>query len=407
MAKSKVIFITGTDTGVGKTVTVFCDATIYTEFGAPQSVFGTIDGYVTNVLTGQPLTNAFIGSQFGGATTTDTNGYYKLTQAPLSANAASRTWTVKAIPAGFPSETKSVVVSSNAVSRLDFGFGQPLTTLRLAASAAPNPATVGSNLVFTVTLQNSGANAANVILIDTLPPNVAFVSATVTNSLGGPFGTPVHSNNVVTATTPAFSPNATAMLFITVTPTNVGTLTNVATVTSDTPDSDSTGSNYIASVTAMVKAPAPVTADLAIGMTAAPNPVLVSNQLTFILVVTNLGPAAAPAVVVVDALPANATFISANFSQGGSTQSGSGLSWTLGALARGATATGTVVVLPAIAGTVANSATAALAGGGVTDPNLANNAAAAAATVNASLPVTTDLAIGMTAAPNPGWSRQE
>src|ERR1039458_9859091 len=40
-----------------KTVTIFCNATITTEFGVPQTVFGGIDGYVTNAITGLPLTN--------------------------------------------------------------------------------------------------------------------------------------------------------------------------------------------------------------------------------------------------------------------------------------------------------------------------------------------------------------
>jgi len=157
-----------------KTVTIFCDAVISTEFGAPETVFGAIDGYVTNVLTGQPLTNVFIGSEFGEAATTDTNGYYILSQAPLGALGSSRTWTVTAIPNGFPPQTKSVVVSSNVVSRLDFGFGQPPTALVVSATGAPNPDVVGSNLLYTITLTNSVADAANVLLTDTLPPGVIF-----------------------------------------------------------------------------------------------------------------------------------------------------------------------------------------------------------------------------------------
>jgi hypothetical protein len=65
---------------------------------------------------------------------------------------------------GFPSQTKSVVVSANTVSRLDFGLGLPPTSLVVTASGAPNPITLGSNLLYTVTLQNTAADAANVQL---------------------------------------------------------------------------------------------------------------------------------------------------------------------------------------------------------------------------------------------------
>ncbi len=97
-------------------VTIFCNATITTEFGAPQTAFGTIQGLVTNFVTGAPLAGAFIGSEFGEATTTDTNGFYVLSQAPLGANNSSRTWTVTAIPTNFQAQTLSVTVSSNAIS---------------------------------------------------------------------------------------------------------------------------------------------------------------------------------------------------------------------------------------------------------------------------------------------------
>ena len=238
-----------------RNVTIFCSATIITEFGAPQTVFGGIDGYATNVLTGLPLTNVFVGSGFGAATYTDTNGYYTFSQVPLGANGASRVWTVTAIPQGFPQQTKSVSVSSNTVSRLDFGFGQPPTALFVTATGTPNPVTVGSNLLYVVTLTNTVAEAQEVQLSDALPPGVTFVSAALTNSPGTPFSVPVYSNNLVTATAAEFASNSAVALAILVTPTIAGTLTNVATVSSSTTDLDPTGSNHTATVITTVIAP--------------------------------------------------------------------------------------------------------------------------------------------------------
>ncbi len=229
-----------------RTVTIFCDATISTTFGVPETNFGAIQGFVTNVLTGQSISNVFIGSSFGGATTTDTNGYYILNQVPLGANGTNKTWTVTAIPTGFPSQTKSVLVSANTTNELDFGFGQPLTELVISATGTPNPVNVGSNLTYSITLTNLKADATNVVLTDTLPPGVTFLSASITNNPGG-FGTPVQSNGIVTVDGSNLSSNAGVVLLITCDTRNcAGSLTNVVTVTSDTPDVSPGSSNHTA-----------------------------------------------------------------------------------------------------------------------------------------------------------------
>jgi hypothetical protein len=70
------VFVTASASGFQpqtKTVTVFCGATIRLDFGRPESGFGTIQGTVTNLDTGQPLGGAFVGSEFGGSATTDTS----------------------------------------------------------------------------------------------------------------------------------------------------------------------------------------------------------------------------------------------------------------------------------------------------------------------------------------------
>ncbi|HEY3857241.1 MAG TPA: hypothetical protein VGO67_22895, partial [Verrucomicrobiae bacterium] len=354
-----------------KTVTIFCDATISTSFGVPETNFGSIQGFVTNVLTGQAISNVFIGSSFGGATSTDTNGYYLLNQVPLSANGSNRVWTVTAIPNGFPSQTKSVDVFANTTNELDFGFGQPLTELVISATGTPNPVLVGSNVTYSIVLTNYKADATNVVLTDILPAGVTFIDASVTNSPGG-FGIPVQSNGIVTLSGSNLGSNAGVVLLITVTANQSGGLTNTVTVTSDTPDFSPNSSNHTAIVLGTAQSPQPLRADVGITMTGTPNPVLASNQLTYNLVVDNqFGPDTATSVIVTDSLPANVTFGSVSVSQGAAALvSNKFVIWNVGSIAFGGSASGTIVVLPLQVGQVDNSATVGL---GVTTPPVTDN----------------------------------
>jgi uncharacterized repeat protein (TIGR01451 family) len=124
-------------------------------------------------------------------------------------------------------------------------------------------------------------------------------------------------------------------------------------------------------------------ADLALAMTDAPDPVATRTALTYTVTVANHGPASATEVVLTDALPADAVFVSASATQGSCTRGGKGrrdgtLSCDLGALAAGATASVTIVVEPARAGALTNTATVNAA---QPDPNLANNSATETTTV--------------------------
>ena len=110
-------------------------------------------------------------------------------------------------------------------------------------------------------------------------------------------------------------------------------------------------------------------ADLALAQQALPNPVVVGNNLTYTLTVTNLGPSAA-SVTVTDALPAGVTFVSATPSQGTCANASGTVTCNLGTLNSNANATVAIVVTPNTGGSITNRATA---GSGVTDPNPANN----------------------------------
>lgn len=136
-------------------------------------------------------------------------------------------------------------------------------------------------------------------------------------------------------------------------------------------------------------------ADLVINKSASVDPVLAGANLTYILDITNNGPAAATGVTVTDNLPPAVNLVSAASSQGGCTGTGT-LTCTLGDISPGGAASITVVVnVPAgAAGTLANSATVSA---GQADPNPANNTATAVTTISRAA----DLAISKSDSPDP------
>ncbi|MDB6022751.1 MAG: conserved repeat protein, partial [Pedosphaera sp.] len=290
-----------------------------------------------------------------------------------------------AIPTNFTSQTLPETVAANVVSTLNFGIGQPPAHLLVTETSAPNPVVVGSNLVYLITLNNSGADAQNVQLTDRLAPTLTFVNASITNPPGGSFTSPVFSNGVITTTGTNLASDQSLFLVVTVVPTVPGLLTNITTVTSTTPDTDPTGTNLTAMVVNTATAPIVPQADLALTMTVLPNPVVVSNQLAYSLFLTNLGPADAPGVVLDTVLPAFTTFLSASNSQGTFTQNGTALHWDIGTIANQGGAQAGFVIMPLTARSITNFATVAIGaqGGGVTDPNPANNSASAVVTVTA------------------------
>ncbi|MDA1275612.1 MAG: HYR domain-containing protein [Verrucomicrobia bacterium] len=115
-------------------------------------------------------------------------------------------------------------------------------------------------------------------------------------------------------------------------------------------------------------------ADLTIAKRASPNPAVVGGALTCTLVIQNNGPALANNVNVIDTLPPNATYISANSSQGSCGQINGTVTCALGNMAAGATATITLMVMPTSAVPITNRACVSADN---PDPKQDNNCAAA------------------------------
>jgi uncharacterized repeat protein (TIGR01451 family) len=155
-------------------------------------------------------------------------------------------------------------------------------------------------------------------------------------------------------------------------------------------NSNSTGDNPNGSIrfdiyTARVTmTPDSTSADLALSMSASPNPVVAGNPLTYTLTVLNNGPTNANVVMLTNFLPASVTFGLAISSQGTCTNIGNNVICALGSFASNATATVTITVTPNQAGTITNTATVVA---GEPDPSGGNNIASAVTTVSPAPPV--------------------
>src|SRR4029077_24643 len=115
--------------------------------------------------------------------------------------------------------------------------------LTLLATATPDSVPLGSNFTFTVTVVNVGnQGATNVVITDTLPVGVTFVSVTPS----GAFQCTATLPSTVTCPVGALAAGAsvTATIVVTTAPPAVpGTFTNTATVTpTDATPADNTAS---------------------------------------------------------------------------------------------------------------------------------------------------------------------
>ncbi len=121
--------------------------------------------------------------------------------------------------------------------------------LALTMADSPDPVSVGANLTYTLTITNSGPDAATgVTVTNILPVGATFISATASQ------GTAVQNNGLVVGNLGTIAGAANASISIVVVPTNSNlTLTNTATVFRNEPDGYA--SNNTASVVTTVTPP--------------------------------------------------------------------------------------------------------------------------------------------------------
>lgn len=274
--------------------------------------------------------------------------------------------------------------------------------LQLALTDAPDPVIAGTELTYTMQVQNNGPlDAENVSISDTLPAGTTFVGLIA--PAGWSATTPaVGATGTVTITRPLFTNAATASFtLVTKVASNVanGTvLSDTATISSTT--IDIAPGNNSATATTTVS----TSADLAVQISRNPATAPKGSDVTFTITVTNNGASDAVSAAATFPVPAQMTFVSATQPAGWAASApaagGTGnVVFTRPSLATGSTATFTVV-----AKVNANAPTGTILTGTVTtsaataDPAVGNNTASATAAVGtvaptAVQPVTTNIPV--------------
>lgn len=243
----------------------------------------------------------------------------------------------------------------------------PIADLALAVLDLPDPVAVGSNLTYMVTLTNRGPAAAmDVTLVNQLPGNASFISATTSQ------GICTNKDGILYCALGSMGSGTEAVVTLVVIPTAVGAITNVASVAGH--ELDLNVSNNAAQAVSTVTR----VTDLSVTMSGSPDTVLLGQNVTYNLTVTNHGPNMANGVILSDTLPNEGSLVSAMSSQGSCTNTGRVLTCDLGTLASGDAATVTITVTPQRIGSITN--TAAVSAEEI-DLNPANNAATHAAAV--------------------------
>lgn len=178
----------------------------------------------------------------------------------------------------------------------------------ITKTATPSPVPAGQTLVYVLTatdVANGLSAAENVVVTDTLPANMTFLSATpstgncavkpATGSTTGP------GNDQLQCNLGTLANGAQQTVTVNVRPNQIAlgtSITNVAEVSTTTTETDTT--NNSASVTTPVLVPV---FDLLIGKVDSIDPVSVGENTVYTLRTGNRGPSAAENVVVVDTLP--------------------------------------------------------------------------------------------------------
>ncbi|TWU32279.1 DUF11 domain-containing protein [Novipirellula artificiosorum] len=212
--------------------------------------------------------------------------------------------------------------------------------------ARPAP---GENVVFTVNVTNAGPDtAAGVVVSDTLPAGLSFVSSTVTDG--------VFSDGTGLWTIPEIPTGATSTLTITAQFNATSVLSNTAQVSAanefdidSTPGNDSPAEDDQASVTL-----SPATADLSLTKNVDNGVPNVGENVVFTVTVSNAGPDSATGVVVRDLLPADTTFVASTPSVGAYNPTTG--RWDLGMLAASGSATLLIEATPQSTALITNSA---------------------------------------------------
>jgi uncharacterized repeat protein (TIGR01451 family) len=181
------------------------------------------------------------------------------------------------------------------------------------SKTGPESVSAGETIDYSIFVFNSGPSPAqNVTVTDTLPSGTTFVALNASTTLFNCTTPSVGSAGTVTCTSASFEDEAETSFTISVKTSPSapsGQISNTATITSGTsdPDTSNNSSTFITGIAATSTA----TADLSIDSLSSSSNAASGSTFSFQVVASNKGPSTAHHVQLTDAVPANATFVSA------------------------------------------------------------------------------------------------
>ena len=330
----------------------------------------------------------------------------------VNVNAGTATGTQIADTISATSDTNDPNLSNNSATVLTIVGAANTANLALTNVGTPNPVLQGNNITYTVVITNNGPGTSNTVAFtEPTPTNTTFVSVAATSGTAGWTCSAVS----ISCTIPSFASGASTTFTVVVTVGGAvpsGTIiTDTATVSAATTDPNP--SNNVATVTTVVATAGQ--ADLAVTKTGTPTTVLAGNKITYTVVVTNNGPAAASSPVLTDTFSCTPpsgppTYVCMTVTSttplpaGWTCNAPSGGQFTCngpGSMAANTSATFTFV-MTVTAGTAPGTKVNNTASIGPTanDPNTSNNTASAPPSTVAS-PSQSDVAILKSASPEP------
>jgi uncharacterized repeat protein (TIGR01451 family) len=254
--------------------------------------------------------------------------------------------------------TATATVPSEGVADLSIGKSASTSTV------APN-----GQVLYTLVVENDGPSDATGVTVTDTPP-----AGLVAQSGNPAQGTCEIVGGQVSCSLGALAAGGSTQVLVAAQAAAgaSGSLTNAATVTGDQRDPNPSDNMATATVTVPsppTQAQAQAPADLSVTKRANRSTVTVGQRLSYTVVVTNNGPAAAQDVKVTDTVSRRASVISVSATAGSCTDS-IPITCSLGTLESGASVTITVVIKPRASGRARNAASATGSG---TDSNPDNN----------------------------------
>jgi uncharacterized repeat protein (TIGR01451 family) len=247
----------------------------------------------------------------------------------------------------------------------------PQADLGVIKTDTLDPVTVGDSITYTVTVNNSGPDSAqNVVLTDDLPGSVVYISATPDQ------GTCSQVGGVVTCNLGDMPNGGSTSVEILCATTSDNTLTNNVSVGSDT--ADLKPGNDSDSEKTTVELLLGLQADLGVTKVDDLDLVTVGENITYTITVNNSGPDSAKNVVLTDTLPDTVVYVSNTPGQGSCFQVGRVVTCNLGDIPNGDSTSVEIVVMTTIADTISNSASVTA---DTADTNPDNNNASETTTV--------------------------